>query len=347
MRQLFQRAIGAQQHGDYALAIQEYRATVKLQPDLLAAWINLGVALVQAGRFPEAIESYRSALALDPRNRQVQFYLGLAYFKEGDTAHASRQFEEVLRLDPKDIRAATLLGASYLQSGENARALNVLAPLAGSASDNPDFLWSLGSALIANGKLREGVDAVERVARQSNAAEAWMVAGQNLLRLSEFVRARDDLETAARLNPNLPGVQTSLGQAREKNADYQGAISAFRKGVEQNPRDEDAWLGLGSDQYFTRDLDGARASLKQLLTIDSASVPGLYALALVEKSQEKTDRAVADLEQVVKMKPDWIEAHVALAALYFQLHKPAEGARERQIVDRLSEQEQKAGPTPR
>ncbi len=343
-RQLFREAMSAQQRGDDAVAIQQYRRVVKLKPDLLAAWTNLGVALVHAGRFPEAIDSYRSALALDPSNREVQFYLALAYFKQGDATNACRRFEELLQADPKDIRVATLLGASYLQSDESGRALAVLEPLAGAAGDNPDFLWARGSALIANGRLREGVAAVERVAKQSNAAEAWMLAGQNLLRINEFVRAKDDLENAARVNPDLPGVQLALGQAREKNADYTGAIQAFGKAVAQNPKDFAAWLGLGGDQYFERDLDGARTSLKRALAIDPRSAPALYALALVDKAQTQPAAALAGMEESVKIRPDWLEAHVQLAALYFQLHRTAEGVREREIVDRLSEEARKAGP---
>ncbi len=343
-RQLFQQAISAQQRGDYATAIRQYRQAVKLKPDLMPAWINLGVALVHSGRFLEAIDSYRSALALDPHNRQVQFYLALAYFKRGDAASASRQFEGLLRADPKDMRVATLLGASYLQSGNSERALEVLTPFTASAADNPDFLWALGSALIANGRLKDGVSAVERVAKQSNAAEAWLLAGQNLLRFNEFARARDDLEMAARANPNLPGVQTALGQSREKNADYTRAIQAFGKAVEQNPQDFDAWLGLGSDQYFERDLDGARTSLKRALAITPRSAPALYALALVDKAQTHPAAALAGMEEAVKVRPDWLEAHVQLAALYFQLHRTADGAREREIVDRLSEEARKKGP---
>ena len=343
-RQLFEDAVSAQQRGDYGLAIQQYRRVVKLQPGVLPAWINLGVALVQVGQFPEAIDAYRSALAIDPQNRQVQLFLALAYFKKGDAASASRQFEDLLRADPKDLRVATLLGASYLQSGGSGKALALLAPLAASAGDNPDFLWALGSALIASGRLREGVDTVERFAKQSNSAEAWLLAGQTLFRLNEFIRSRDDLETAAGLNPNLPGVQTALGQSRERNADYKGAIEAFGRGAAQNPRDFDAWLGLGSDQYFVRDLDAARASLKQASTIDPTSASARYALALVEKALSQPEAAVADLEEAVKLKPDWLEAHVQLAALYFQLHRTEDGARERQIVDRLSEEALKAGP---
>jgi tetratricopeptide (TPR) repeat protein len=144
----------------------------------------------------------------------------------------------------------------------------------------------------------------------------------------------------------MPGVQTALGQARERNADYPGAIQAFGKASAQNPRDFDAWLGLGGDQYFERDLDNARISLKQALTLDSDSAPARYALALVEKALSQPEAAAADLEVAVKTRPDWLEAHVQLAALYFQLHRTADGARERALVDKLTEESQKAGPAP-
>jgi tetratricopeptide (TPR) repeat protein len=345
-RALFEDGVNARQRGDYGLAIQQFRRVVKLAPKLLPAWINLGVVLVQEGQFEEAIEAYHAALAIDPHNQQVKLFLGLAYFKKGDGADAAKLFEELSQADPKNLRLATLLGASYLQSGESGRALALLAPLAATAGDDGDFLWAYGSALIAGGRLREGVDVLERFARHSNSAEAWLLAGQTLYHLNEFIRAKDDVETAASLNPNLPGVQTALGQARERNADYQGAIQAFGKASAQNPRDFDAWLGLGGDQYFQRDLDGARASLKQALALDPTSAPARYALALVEKALSQPEAAAADLEVAVKTKPDWLEAHVQLAALYFQLHRTADGAREREIVDRLSEEAQKAGPSP-
>ena len=66
----------------------------------------------------------------------------------------------------------------------------------------------------------------------------------------------------------------------------------------------------------------------------------------MEKALAQPEAAVADLEEAVKIRPDWLEAHVQLAALYFQVHRTADGARERQIVDRLSAEAQKAGPSP-
>jgi Flp pilus assembly protein TadD len=343
-KELFQKAMSAQRQGDYGNAIQEYRQLVQLEPKLVPAWMNLGIALVQIGQFSEAIDSYRSALALEPENKQIQFYLALAYFKKGDSANATRLFGDLLAANSKDLRVATLLGASYLQTGDGKHAVAVLEPFVPEAGENPDFLWAWGTALIAAGRLSDGVAAVEKVAKQSSAAPAWLLAGQNLLTLNSFVRARDDLEAAARIDPALPAVQTTLAQAREKNGDYAGAIEAFKIATTQNPSDFEAWLGLGGDQYFIRDLDGAKVSLQHALVLDPASAPALYALGLVQKAQSQLADAVVNLEKAVKIRPDWMEAHVQLAALYFQLHRPADGARERQIVDSISAQQQKAGP---
>ena len=343
-KELFSQAVDAQKRGDYGDAVRQYRELVKVTPGLLPAWVNLGVSLVQMGRYQDAVQSYRTALALDPHNRQIEFYLALAYFKSGDAANASREFEELLRSDPTDIRAATLLAASDLQTGDSARALAVLAPLSSSAGDDPDFLWSLAMARIANGKLREGISSAEKVGLQTNSAAAWKLAGENLLLLDEFPQAKADLETAVRLNPALPGLQTVLGQAREKNADYGEAVEAFHKAVEQNPKDFAAWLGLGSNEYFLRDLEGARASLETALTLNPRSAPALYARALVDKREGRLDASIAGLEQAVSILPTWTEAHVQLAALYMQVHRAAEGARERELVDQLNEAEREAGP---
>jgi hypothetical protein len=67
---------------------------------------------------------------------------------------------------------------------------------------------------------------------------------------------------------------------------------------------------------------------------------------LVEKALSQPEAAAADLEVAVKTRPDWLEAHVQLAALYFQLHRTADGARERALVDKLTDESQKAGPAP-
>jgi tetratricopeptide (TPR) repeat protein len=343
-RQLFEDAVAAQQRGDFTTAVQQYRRIVKLTPDALPAWINLGVALVQLQQYQEGIDAYQTALALDPGNKQVRFYVALAYYKKTDWANAARQLGEIWKDDPGNISAAILLGDCFLRLGDSGRALALVAPLATKAPDNLDLAWVYGSALIANGKLREGADVVERVGKDGHAADAYLLAGRTLLRLQLAERARDDLEAAVRLNPELPGAYTQLGAAREGNADFKGAEEADRKAVEQNPADVEAITNLGRVLYFNRDLPAARTALEQALRLDPSSIKARYAMALVKRASGDLQGAAADLETVVKANPNWMQAHVELAAVYFRLHRNEDGERERQIVDRLAEEERKAGP---
>ena len=48
--------------------------------------------------------------------------------------------------------------------------------------------------------------------------------------------------------------------------------------------------------------------------------------------------------QPIKDNPTWLDPHVELASLYYKLHRPQDGAREREIVERLTGEQQAHGP---
>src|SRR5580704_526027 len=77
--QLFQSGIEAQQHGDYAEAISDYRKVLELRPGDVQAKVNLGAALAHVGQFDEAIATYRSALPSVKDKNPILLNLALAY----------------------------------------------------------------------------------------------------------------------------------------------------------------------------------------------------------------------------------------------------------------------------
>ena len=63
-----------------------------------------------------------------------------------------------------------------------------------------------------------------------------------------------------------------------------------------------------------------------------------------ESTSGKYDDAARNLEALVKSDPTWLEPHVELANVYYRLHRPADGARERAIVAQLNAQQESQGP---
>ncbi len=271
--QLFREAVAAQQHGDEALAVRKYQEILKRYPDAVEARANLGAALVKLGRFDEAIEQYRAALAKNAGNSALRMNLALAYYKKGAFREAIEQLT-ALHADPADTRIATLLGDCYARLGQDDRVIAVLTPVEKAHPDDLAVAWLLGSALIRAGHKREGLDRVDRVARQGNSPEAYLLAGQTALKMNEFERARDYADAALRLNPKLPGALTLRGTVLTFLGDTEGAVAVLTQAVKADPNDFEAHLGLGAAMHTARDLDGARQHLQRALRAEARFQPG-------------------------------------------------------------------------
>ncbi len=337
-------AITEQQQGDYQAAIRDYRKVLELRPEMMEAKVNLGAALSHAGQYDEAIAMYESALPSLSFKNPVLINLGLAYYKKGDFAHARTQFEAVHRLEPNNGRVVILLADTDLRLNKSDEVVALMGPLDPANATDPDFQFIFGSALISTGHRRDGAARVEQIARAGNRADAFLLAGATFLQLNEFEKARNDLEAALRLDSTLPNIYTLVGTARDKTGDPKAAEPAFREALKLNPDNFDANLYLGAILYKRRELAEAKTYLDRALKLDPANPLARFESAMLKSTTGENEVAAQELEKLVKENPDWLDPHVQLATLYYKLHRPEDGARERQIVDRLTAEQQKRGP---
>ena len=61
----------------------------------------------------------------------------------------------------------------------------------------------------------------------------------------------------------------------------------------------------------------------------------LYQQAVIDLAEGKFEPARATLERVLKEAPQFVEAHVSLAQVYYRLQRKDDGDRERLIVRKL------------
>lgn len=346
----------ASRAGDIASAEKHFREAVRAAPLFIEAWVNLAATLGMESKLPEAQQAVDAALKLDPGNAQAlqlrrdltaspqsPLAVGLDLYKKGDYTNARRQFATAQENYPNDLRTAILLADTNLHLNAPADAVAVLQPLAAANSDNLDFEFVYGAALIAAGRPREGLPHVEKVAESKQNADAYMMAGESLLALDEYEHARKDLEVSLRLNPNLPRVHTLVGIARDKLGDTQNAEAAFREALKIDADDFQANLYLGAILYQRRELREAKPYLDRALKLNPDDPMVRYESAMLKSALGENEAAIADLEQLEKSNPDWLEPHVALATLYYKFHRPEDGARERLIVERLTAEQQARG----
>ncbi|HLV86347.1 MAG TPA: tetratricopeptide repeat protein [Candidatus Sulfotelmatobacter sp.] len=332
---LVQDAISKQQAGDLDGAVAEYKTFLKDHPDVGAIHANLGAALAGLGHYEEAIKEYKLALKLAPTTPGLHMNLALAYYKMGRIDDAATLLVKVVKAEPKNYQATLLLGDCDLRMGKNAETIKLLQPLSDAHPDDLAVAYMLGTALLRNKQREEGAAVIDRILRNGESAETHLLLGMSKFEALEYPAAIADLNKAAELNPNLPDLYSYLGQAQMASGDMKAAREAFEKELATNPNDFESNVRLAVLLKQDGNYERAHQLLDRALLVRPKDPGALYQVGATDLAAGDMNRACSVLETLVKQYPEFLEAHVSLAQVYYRLKRKEAGDREREIVTRL------------
>jgi tetratricopeptide (TPR) repeat protein len=95
----------------------------QLDPSLVQAEVNRGIALVYLQKMPEAKEALEQAAAKNPKDPHVWYALGILYRIEAQYPEALASFQKVAALDPDDADTHYFLGSVLLELHQPDQAL--------------------------------------------------------------------------------------------------------------------------------------------------------------------------------------------------------------------------------
>ncbi len=332
---IVQRAWQLQQAGDYAAAMDAYRAFLELRPDEAGARSNLGASLVKLGRYDEAIEEYQKAEKLLPGEPRIGVNLALAYQKSGRVGEAAKKLEALHAQKPEEKQITLLLADCDLQLGDYDRVIELLQPV---ERDDPADLataYMLGTALIRKQRIAEGRVLLDRILRSGDSAEARFLLGTQSYESGDYPAAVKELASAIELNPKLPQLQSFYGLALLDTGDPVGAAAAFRAELAENPHDYASNLALSQILIVSKKYDEALPLANAALLRRPESIEAKLALGQCLNGTGKLKDAREYLEAVTQAVPDSLDAHRELLSLYTRLHLGPETARERAAVSRM------------
>ena len=344
----FARATHLHESGDIEGAVRGYRAILASHPDRVDVRSNLGAAYSRLGRYEEAIEEYKRALANDNRNQTIRFNLALAYYKAAWFAEAAGELNQFLTSAPKDLperqNAVLVLADCQVRLGEYKKVIELLSPLEGTGANNRTVAYLLGSALIGDGQVERGQVLIDRVFRGEDSAEARLLIGSILLLADDGQGAIKEIERALELNPKLPAAHAWYGRALMRLGDSEKAKGAFKKELADNPNDFDSNLYMGVLLKRDKLLDEAKDYLSRATRLRPRDSYARYHLGAVYAGLGKPGEAQPLLEGVVKEYPDFVEARVLLASVYYRLNRKEDGQRQRAIIEKLNAEQQAKQP---
>jgi tetratricopeptide (TPR) repeat protein len=232
--QHMQAGISAEKQSQHDAAIAEFRQAAQLQPDLTAAYVDLGMVYMGQHNYAEAIPPLKRAVGLDPGIAAAQEMLGYALLSQGYAAEA------VPHLQTAGNQG--MLGLAELQTGD---LVNAIVHLQASLAQHPNDPELLSALARAAGVLsREAKDTLVETHPESGQAHQAVAADYQALQ--KYTDAETEYRKALAIQPGLPGAHLELGEMYQASQQWQKAEEEYRAEATLKPGSAEAAYRLGN-----------------------------------------------------------------------------------------------------
>lgn len=249
----------------------EYERAAALDPKMSAAYVNLGMLLLENHEDAAAVAPLRKAVELLPSESRPRYLLAVALDRSGDRAGAAQAFEALLDLDPNDIHALEYLGWMNLRSGKPEEAEVQFRRVVAVQPKGAEGLRGLAESLDAEKKpgaataYREYLEVKPDDARaHARLVHLLLEQGQNDAALAELRRADAGKPTVESLK-----LRADIQIAQKKWTD---AVATLHQAIALAPNDAELRGGLGRTLMQVRDFPNAEKELKAAIQLDAKNL---------------------------------------------------------------------------
>jgi tetratricopeptide (TPR) repeat protein len=232
----------ALQQGQFAQAAEDFKKVLQLDPTLLEARVNLGLAYQGLLEYGEATRYLAKALRERPNLLGPNVIVGMDYLKLGSPEKGIPFLQAALKLDPTNRDAREALASSYLAQDNFGAAAEQFHRIADLDPDKSEAFFRLG---------HEYLDLAARLAYRGahlyrDSAWGHRFLGDLLYERARWQDAIDEYRKALASDPSQPGLHAAIGQSYLQAQKFEDAEAEFRSELHLDPNSEQAWLGLAS-----------------------------------------------------------------------------------------------------
>jgi tetratricopeptide (TPR) repeat protein len=324
--QHMQAGVDAHKQGHFDVAIKEFQKATESDPNLVAAFLDLGEVYLETREYSAAVAALKRALELSPELDAAHLQLGYALLAQGYAEEAIPHLDRV--------HALGALGIAQIETGRYEVAVaNLSAALVNQPGD-PDLLYYLGRA---SGLLsKKSIDTLVAVYPES--ARTHQAMGENYFVLRQMPQAEKEYEEALRQRPDLPGLHLELGLVYAGAGQWRQAEEAFRFETKLQPGNAEAAYRLGTVLLQQGKGREALAELERSDHLQPDMPETLYSLGKAASLVGDSSLAEKSWTRLLSIEKDSslaAQAHFSLASLYRKQGNATKALHEMQEYQKL------------
>jgi len=324
-------------------AIPEFRAILTVDANNVDARANLGVLLFFRADYALAIPELQAALKLKPTVWKVEALLGMAQKRTGNVKSAVTNLEQSFpKVGEQDIQIEVGMELVEIYSGTNDldKAARIVDLLRNKYPTDVGVLYA--SYRIHSDLAGESMLSLSLVAPHSG--QMHQIMAHELAKQGQMEAAIGNFREALRIDPKLPGIHFELAEALNASDSQEERVEAkheYETALSSNPLDEKSECRLGAIAYQTGDLQSSLSHYTRAAQLQPDDSEALLGLAKDLLEMKETQKAQGLLERAVQVDPTSVVAHFRLATVYRLQGKIADAKRELEEYQKLKDMKAK------
>ena len=307
-------AVTLVQLGRYEEAARMFRGALEINPEYVAARIQLAGLLLQINAIEESVELYQEISAEFPERVEGWLGLGKALDRSGDLAGAKVALQRARTVGPQYGEVRYALAVVLSASGDEERAVHEFAAYERTANNTirtPDPLTlevirlNAGDAphmaradnQLQRGELEKAVTSF-RAALAVNPVnqDAWGGVVQSLARLGKLDETGDSYRAALAAGVSYKRLHLTYGQALRQWQQLDAARDVIGKAIELDPQYAEALFEMGNLEMQSGESAAAVGLFRRCLSVAPNNRSVMLSLARALNATDQFDEAVARAE---------------------------------------------------
>lgn len=299
-----------------------------------------------------------------PQSQLQRHYDAAQHFQQsGDIQRASEEYRAFI------AEAVGQLATGYAGAGNYAKAKGLFDESLQAQPEQPSLRQVYAEAALTHEDYANAKSLAEQMLRDEESsgtaskkavAKAHQILGRALLKMSHDKEAKEELETAVKLDPNFENgyalavicldmddgkcadrifsemeasfgdtavIHMQFGRAYSQSDFPQKTIDELKKTIAKDPRMPQAHYLLAAaylSSAQTSSVQMAKTELKKELAVSPNDSMTYAALGHIAVTQHEYDQATAYLKKAIALKPESPDAYLYLGQMDYELHRTAE-----------------------
>lgn len=321
INKLLKQAFQKYQQGNLEAALASYKKVLQKDPNETEALHVSGIILSKLGHQNEALSHLDQAIKLEPENPTFQNSRGNILTRQKRFIEATIAYSNAIQLRPNDATTHSNIANCFFRQKK----------------------WKCAE--------REYLKAI---ALQPDSANVHYNYARLLIKQKNYSKAVLELKKAIRISPHYTQAISQLGHIYLYRENYQEAIIYYKKCIELDSKNYSAYYNCGLAYLKNNQFQEATYYLTNAISLNAnhhdchyvlatayvqqgehklalthylrqlekfPTIDCYYNIGVLHMYQERHSEAIAYFNQALKIKPNYLAAHLNIAAIYLKTNK--------------------------